>query len=172
MDKWIDPVFKTSSAFLNGQQIKAEAATVFQTQLTGAAKEQFLRGAEVFLRDGHCGTCHQKDGNGLPEAQFPPLAGSEWVQGNEERLIRLTLHGVIGPIEVKGVKYTGAVPMTPFKFLKDSEVADVLTFVRNAFGNKADPVSLQSVQKVREATKDQPSYYQASELREVGSDKQ
>ena len=118
------------------------------------------------MRDGHCTTCHQKDGNGLPAAQFPPLAGSEWVQGSEDRLIRLTLHGLIGPIEVKGVKYPGAVPMTPFKFLSDAEVADVLTFVRNSFGNKADPVSPQTVKKVREATKDQATFYQASELKE------
>ncbi len=166
MDPWIDPVFKTASAFLNGQQIKAEAPPVFQTHLTGAAKEQFLRGAEVYLRDGHCATCHQKDGKGLPEALFPPLAGSEWVQGGEDRLIRLTLHGLTGPIEVKGVKYPGAVPMTPFKFLNDSEVADVLTFARNAFGNKADPVSPEAVRKIREATKEQRSFYQASELME------
>lgn len=166
MDKWIDPVFKTASAYLNDKQIKAEAPTVYQTQLTGAAKEQFLRGAEIFLRDGHCATCHQQDGNGLPEALFPPLAGSEWVQGSEDRLIRLTLHGITGPIEVKGVKYPGAVPMTPFKFLSDAEVADVLTFVRNAFGNKANPVSPQTVQKVRASTKDQATFYQASELKE------
>jgi mono/diheme cytochrome c family protein/glucose/arabinose dehydrogenase len=164
MDKWIAPVFKTASASLNGQQIKAEPPPVFATALTGAAKEQFLRGSEVFLRDGHCATCHQKDGNGLPEAQFPPLAGSEWVQGSEDRLIRLTLHGLIGPIEVKGVKYPGAVPMTPFKFLSDAEVADVLTFVRNAFGNQAAPVTPQAVQKVRAATKEQPSFYSATEL--------
>ena len=164
MDKWISPVFDTAAAALKGQQIKAEAPPVFETHLTGADKAQFLRGSEVFLRDGHCATCHQKDGNGLPEAQFPPLAGSEWIQGDENRLIRLTLHGLVGPIEVKGVKYTGAVPMTPFKFLKDEEVADVLTFVRNAFGNKAAPVTAQSVQKVRAATKDQKGFYQAADF--------
>lgn len=165
MDKWIAPVFKTASAFLDGQQIQAEPPPVFETALTGAAKEQFLRGAELFLRDGHCATCHQKDGQGLPEAQFPPLAGSEWVQGSEDRLIRLALHGLIGPIEVKGVKYPGAVPMTPFKFLSDTELADVLTFVRNTFGNKAAPVTPQAVQKIRAATTDQPSFYPAAELR-------
>lgn len=164
MDKWIAPVFKTASAFLDGQQIKAEPPPVFATALTGADKEQFLRGAEVYLRDGHCATCHQKDGNGLPEAQFPPLAGSEWVQGSEDRLIRLALHGLIGPIEVKGVKYPGAVPMTPFKFLSDAELADVLTFVRNTFGNQAAPVSPQAVQKIRAATKDRQSFYPAAEL--------
>ena len=86
------------------------------------------------------------------------------MQGSEDRLIRLTLHGLIGPIEVKGVKYPGAVPMTPFKFLSDTELADVLTFVRNAFGNKAAPVTPQSVQKIRAATKDQQSFYPAAEL--------
>jgi mono/diheme cytochrome c family protein/glucose/arabinose dehydrogenase len=166
MDKWIAPVYKTASDFLNGQQIKAEPPPVFETHLTGVAREQFLRGSEVFLRDGHCATCHQKDGNGLPEAQFPPLAGSEWVQGSESRLIRLTLHGIIGPIEVKGVNYPGAVPMTPFKFLSDPELADVLTFVRNAFGNQAAPVTPQAVRKIREETKDQPGFYLSTELQD------
>ena len=164
MDKWISPVFDAALAVLKGQQIKAEAPLVFETQLTGVDKQQFLRGSEVYLRDGYCTTCHQKDGNGLPEAQFPPLTGSEWVQGDEDRLIRLVLHGLVGPIEVKGVKYPGAVPMTPFKFLKDEEVADVLTFVRNAFGNKAPPVTPQAVQKVRAATQDQKSFYQGADL--------
>ena len=164
MDKWISPVFDAALAVLKGQQIKAEAPLVFETQLTGVDKQQFLRGSEVYLRDGHCTMCHQKDGNGLPAAQFPPLTGSEWVQGDEDRLIRLVLHGLIGPIEVKGVKYAGAAPMTPFKFLKDEEVADVLTFVRNAFGNKAPPVTPQAVQKVRAATQDQKSFYQAADL--------
>jgi mono/diheme cytochrome c family protein len=164
MDKWMQPVFKTASDVLNGQQIEAEPPPVFETHLTGAAKEQFLRGVEVFLKDGHCGTCHQKDGNGLPAAQFPPLAGSEWVLGDEERLIKLTLHGLIGPIEVKGVKYPGVVPMTPFKMLSDDEIADVLTFVRNAFGNKAAPVTRDAVSKVRAATKGREIFYQASEL--------
>ena len=54
--------------------------------------------------------------------------------------------------------------MTPFKFLSDEELADVLTFVRNAFGNKAGPVTAQSVEKVRTATKDQLSFYPATEL--------
>ncbi len=164
MDKWITPVFDAAMAVLKGQQIKAEAPLVFETQLTGVDKAQFLRGSEIYLRDGYCATCHQKDGNGMSEAQYPPLAGSEWVQDDENRLIRLVLHGLVGPIEVKGVKYAGAVPMTPFKFLKDEEVADVLTFVRNAFGNKAPPVTPQAVQKVRAATQDQKSFYQAADL--------
>jgi mono/diheme cytochrome c family protein/glucose/arabinose dehydrogenase len=166
MDKWIDPVLKAAQSSVKGQEIKGAAPIVFETKLTGAAKEQFLRGSEIYLRDGHCGTCHQHDGKGLPAAYFPPLNGSEWVLGSEDRLIKLTLHGLVGPIEVKGVKYPGSVPMTPFKYLSNAEIADVLTFVRNSFGNNAPPVSPKSVEKVRESTKDQPSFYQASDLKE------
>ena len=73
-----------------------------------------------------CGTCHQHDGNGLTAAGFPPLAGTKWVLGDEERLIKLTLKGLMGPIEVKGKKYPGLVPMTPFEgMLKDDEIAAV-----------------------------------------------
>ncbi|MGA0901140.1 MAG: c-type cytochrome, partial [Luteolibacter sp.] len=124
----------------------------------------FLRGAEVYHKEGHCGTCHQDDGNGLPAAQFPPIAGSKWITGSEERLIKLTLHGLMGPIEVKGKVYPGAVPMPAFKMLSDQEIADVLTFVRNSFGNKAPVVKAQLVNKVREATKNRQLFYQVEDL--------
>ena len=64
--------------------------------------KQFELGADVYRREGHCITCHQEDGLGLPAAHFPPLAGTNWVNGDPTRLIKLTLHGLMGPIEVKG----------------------------------------------------------------------
>jgi mono/diheme cytochrome c family protein len=167
MDSWLAPVYKTARAYLQGQVIEADAAPVYTTHLTGKEKEIFLRGAEVFNREGHCITCHQSDGKGLPAAQFPPLAGSEWVTGPEERLIKLTLHGLYGPIEVKGEKFPGVVPMTPFKMLSDQEVAAVLSFVRNTFGNKASMVKPESVKKVRAATQAQDSFYTPAELRKA-----
>ncbi|MDB4759347.1 cytochrome c, partial [Akkermansiaceae bacterium] len=112
----------------------------------------------------HCITCHQSDGKGLPAAQFPPIAGSEWITGSEERLIKLTLHGLQGPIEVKGTHYPGVVPMTPFKMLSDEEISAVLTFVRNTFGNKASVTTPTSVKKVREETISQSSFYLAADL--------
>ena len=167
MDSWLAPVYKTALAYLQGQIIEADAAPVYTTHLTGTEKAIFLRGAEVFNREGHCITCHQSDGKGLPAAQFPPLAGSEWVTGPEERLIKLTLHGLSGPIEVKGEKFPGVVPMTPFKMLSDQEVAEVLSFVRNTFGNKAPVVTAETVKRVRTSTQSQKRFYTPAELRKA-----
>ena len=70
--------------------------------------------------------------------------------GNTDRLIKLTLKGLMGPIEVMGVQYPGQVPMTPFEhMLKDDEISAVLTYVRNSFGNKASPVTIDQVAKIR-----------------------
>ena len=164
VDSWIEPVLKTALATLSGQSVEAQAKKIYQTELTGDAKELYMKGAEVYHREGHCVTCHQEDGKGLPAAKFPPLAESEWAQGNEERLIKLTLHGLIGRIEVKDESYPGQVPMTPFKWLSDDEIAAVLTYVRNSFGNKASPVTPAKVGEVRSATEDRVYFYEASEL--------
>lgn len=164
IDEWIDPTYKTALAQLKGSEITQEPKEVITTQLKGKEKELFIKGAEIYQREGHCITCHQEDGMGLPAAQFPPIANTKWVQGNSERLIKLTLHGLMGPIDVKGKKYPGQVPMTAFKGLSDDEVAAVLTFVRNSFGNKATAIHPEEVGKVREATKDQKGFYNPSEL--------
>ena len=164
MDPWISPVFKTATAYLQGQVIEADSAPVYTTHLKGADKKIFLKGAEVYNREGHCITCHQPDGKGLPAAQFPPIAESKWITGSEERLIKLTLHGLMGPLKVKGVQYPGVVPMTPFKFLPDDEVAAVLTFVRNTFGNKASVVTPKAVRVVREKTLGRNAFYQPQQL--------
>ncbi|MGJ8655181.1 MAG: PVC-type heme-binding CxxCH protein [Akkermansiaceae bacterium] len=127
-------------------------------------RKSFISGKEIFEKEGNCATCHQENGNGLPDVGFPPLAKSEWVTGDEERLIKITLHGLIGPITVKGKKYPGQVPMTSFKQLSNQEIADVLTYVRNSFGNKAPHLNHKQVAKVRQETKDQQSFYQAEQL--------
>ena len=101
---------------------------------------------------------------GLPAAQFPPIAGTRWAQGNEERLIKLTLNGLIGPIEVKGINYPGQVPMTQFRGLSDIEIAAVLTYVRNAWGNKASVITPAKVKAVRSTIKNHTGFYEASNL--------
>jgi mono/diheme cytochrome c family protein len=125
----------------------------------------FRKGAEVFNREGHCVTCHQANGKGLPDSGFPPLAGTDWATGDPDRLIKLTLKGLMGPIEVQGKTYPGQVPMTPFEFLlKDDELAAVLTYVRNSFGNKASPIQPSHVAKVRESVKGDVGLYQPADL--------
>jgi len=125
----------------------------------------YIQGSEVYNREGHCITCHQSNGKGLPDSGFPPLAETKWVIGNSDRLIKLTLKGLMGPMEVLGKKYPGQVPMTPFEhMLKDEEIAAVLTFVRNSFGNKADPVLPEQVAKIREDKKDFYGLYSPEKL--------
>jgi len=70
----------------------------------------------------------------------------------------------MGPIEVKGVQYSGVVPMTPFKMLSDDELAAVLTFVRNTFGNKASVIKPETVKSIREKTLNQKVFYKPEQL--------
>ena len=110
-------------------------------------------------------TCHQTDGKGLDASGFPPLNGTPWVLGNEDRLIKVVLKGLLGPIEVLGKKYSGQVPMTPFeKMLTDEETASVLTYIRNSFGNEATSILPEKVKQVRAAIKDQGAFYSPDQL--------
>ncbi len=163
-DKWMEAVHKASKAFFEGQPIDSTPKVVLETKLTGDDRALFIKGAEVYGREGHCITCHQQNGDGLAAAFFPPLAGSEWVTGSPERLAKIVLHGVTGPIEVKGVKYPGNVPMISFKFLTDEEIAAVLTYIRNSFGNQASVVNEATIKAIREATKDQVQLYTPEQL--------
>jgi len=98
----------------------------------------------------YCRACHQTDGNG-DGARFPPLAGSEWVTGDKTRLINTVLNGLSGPIEVKGVPYNDMMPAHA-SFLNDKEVSEVLTYIRQDFGNKSSPITPQEVAEVRKST--------------------
>ena len=85
----------------------------------------------------NCQGCHQANGMGTA-GQFPPLAGSEWVRGNPETVAAIVLQGLSGPLKVAGKSF-GAEAMTPFgEALKDEEIAAVITFVRNEWGNTPD----------------------------------
>ena len=108
-----------------------------------------------------CLNCHQASGQGL-SGVYPPLAKSEWVAGNPEALIKLTIHGLAGPTKVLGKDY-GLVPMPPMG-LDDQQLADVLTYVRSAFGNSAPAVTPAEVKTVREATKGRAAPWTAAEL--------
>jgi mono/diheme cytochrome c family protein len=149
------------------EEAVAEVKVDVPAHLSGDDAKAYTLGANVFLRDGHCATCHQKTGAGL-DPIYPPLANSVWVTGSEERLTKLVLHGLWGPIEVNGKTYDpakGIPPMTQFAaLLKDEEIAAVLTYVRNSWGNQAAPVKAETVKKVREATKDRSIFWSPEEL--------
>lgn len=165
LDDWMIHAYATARAHLNGHEVDEMQEQEAQTKLTGEELALYNKGREIYSREGFCGTCHQPDGQGLEASGFPPLAGTEWVLGDEERLIKLTLKGLQGPIEVQGKQYPGQVPMTPFEgLLNDEEVAAVLTFVRNSFGNEAPAVSPARVKEVRNAVSGKTGFYAPEEL--------
>jgi len=112
-----------------------------------------------------CMACHQPEGKGLPGV-YPPLAGSEWVSDDPERLVKVILHGLAGPISVAGQKYgTGrAVPMPAMGGLNDQQVAAVLSYVRREFGESAPEISAEFVKKIRAKTADRVKPWTAEEL--------
>ena len=165
LDDWMMDAYETAMAHLNGHAVKEKKVDAVKTDLKGAERELFIKGKEIYVREGFCNTCHQPDGKGLATSGFPPLTGTNWVVGNDTRLIKLVLKGLHGPIEVHGKKYPGQVPMTPFGgMLKDDEVAAVLTYVRNSFGNKASAISPNKVKEVRAAIKNKTGFYSPGEL--------
>lgn len=122
---------------------------------TAEHKKQFEQGRVHYQRI--CLACHQAHGNGM-QYLAPPLVGSEWVLGSPDRLIALTMDGVAGPIEVLGKVYTAPEiqPLMPGLRLNpeldDEQLAAILTYVRNEWGNAAEPVSAEAVAKYRSET--------------------
>ncbi len=104
------------------------------------------RGKAAYL--GTCSTCHQLEGQGLASV-FPPLAGSDYLMADKPRSIRVVLEGLQGPIAVNGQPFNSVMP--PLANLTDHEIADVLTYVRNSFGNTGDAVTDADVAKERAA---------------------
>ncbi len=107
-------------------------------------------GAQIF--GAQCAACHQASGSGVPGV-FPPLAGSEWVNGKDSLAANILLHGISGKLTVKGEAYNGAMPAFGDK-LSDAQIAAVLTHVRTHFGNSAGKVDDAAVKTAREATRD------------------
>lgn len=103
--------------------------------------------AGSILYNTYCATCHQRNGRG-DNNRFPPLAGSNWVTGEETKLIGVVLNGLEGEIKVNGKAYNGLMPAN--KHLDDHAIASILTYIRGNFGNSADPIDAVEVQRVRQ----------------------
>ncbi|GAB3911154.1 GDSL-type esterase/lipase family protein [Larkinella knui] len=165
LDDWMIHAYETAVAHLNGVNLKAEKEVAVKSGLKGAELALFNKGKEIYGKEGYCTTCHQPDGKGLAASGFPPLNANKWVLGNEDRLIKLALKGLLGPIEVAGKNYPGQVPMTPFGgLLNDEEMAAVLTYVRNSFGNQAPAILPDKVKQVRAATESKKDFYSPDQL--------
>lgn len=98
-----------------------------------------------------CATCHMPTGTGVPGV-YPTLVGSDWVTGSPDRVIRIVLHGLQGPINVNGTTYNGVMPAfaagSAYNW-NDQRISDVLTYVRSEWGNAADPITPEQVTAIR-----------------------
>jgi mono/diheme cytochrome c family protein/glucose/arabinose dehydrogenase len=127
--------------------------------LTNEQQALFDSGKQTFA--GLCAACHQPTGRGL-EGLAPPLADSEWVNGDQERIIKVVMHGLRGPIKVKGLSYSYDMPAAGF--LSDEQIAGVLTYIRREWDHEASPVPLDLVQKIRAETKGRSDAWTEGEL--------
>ena len=109
----------------------------------------------------YCAACHQYDGQGAGDA--PPLDRSPWVTGPDERLIKIVLHGVRGPMQIAGIAYDREMPgFGPI--LSDADVASLLSFVRRRFGGPGEPITPEAVARVRAANRLRTDYWSVEEL--------
>jgi mono/diheme cytochrome c family protein len=114
-----------------------------------------------------CIACHQPNGQGLA-ILAPSLVKSEWALGPASRPIRIVLNGLQGPITANGVKFESPAVMPPQKdVLDDTAIAEILTYVRNEWGNSAPPVQAADVKAVREAEAKRSALWTAPELLKV-----
>ncbi|MEO5754089.1 MAG: cytochrome c [Chthoniobacterales bacterium] len=104
------------------------------------------KGKKIY--SANCATCHQANGLGVG-GQYPPLAGSEYVDGGTKRLGMILLKGLQGPLTVNGQQYGSAVMQPWEKTLNDQRIADVLTYIRQEWGNKAEPVAPEGISALR-----------------------
>lgn len=140
-------------------------------RFTGAAAppepvDPISRGKKLFT--ANCVACHQAAGTGVPN-QYPPLAGSEWVTGEPGRLKRILLGGLNGPVTVKGAVFNNQMPAFGER-LKDDQIAAVLTFIRQEWGNAAGAITPEQVAATRAAIKGCTDPWTEKELLAVTAD--
>lgn len=165
LDDWMKRAYDAAEAHMIPFDPEANPDKVAPLVENVIKREVILNGKEIFERDGFCATCHQTDGKGLESSGFPPLTKNEWVSGSPERLVKLVMKGIYGPITVSGKKYPGQVPMTPFgEMLTDDEIASVLTYVRKSFGNNAEAIYPEHVAAIRKKIASKQGFYTPEEL--------
>jgi nitrite reductase (NO-forming) len=139
---------EVDSVYLADKAVPGAGAAVAAAAGAGATKEQQIAAGKALFQ-GTCSTCHQPDGKGI-EGVFPPLAGSDFLMADKARSIGIVVNGLSGPVTVNGKDYASVMP--PMSQLNDDEVANILTFVRNSFGNEGEAVTAAEVAGVRATT--------------------
>src|SRR6185437_16553775 len=132
-----------SMAMTGRRAVPAEIMCGQAVPAQGGIQAYITRGKQAYLEQ--CLACHQADGSGVPNMN-PPLIKTKYVLGDKPALVKIVLNGMHG-VQIDGDDYTGV--MAPHPDLTDQQIADVLTFVRNSFGNKASAVTTAQVKAVR-----------------------
>jgi nitrite reductase (NO-forming) len=128
----------------------APVAAAEQASVSGTlTREQQIKAGEVLFK-GTCSACHQDKGQGIPGV-FPPLAGSDYLVADKQRAIGIVLNGLTGKVTVNGEAYDSVMP--PMSQLNDDEVANILAYTLNSWGNNAGTVTAEQVKAVRARTK-------------------
>jgi len=133
--------------------------------LTREQKQHLLAGQQFY--EMACVACHQPHGGGVPGIA-PPLADSDWVSGPPERLARILLHGLYGPIQVN--EQTWNLSMPAFESIDDEQLSSVISYIRRAWGNTAEPITPSFVATVRQENEKRTLPWRAEELMQVGQD--
>jgi len=126
-----------------------------------SASERIVRSGATYY-EKFCSGCHGSDGLAL-DGEAPPIAGSSWVSGSADRLIKIALHGLRGPIQVGDKTYDREMPGLGRR-LSDRDMAALLSFVRNRWGASNAPVTPAAVTRVRTASGNRNRYWTAEEL--------
>jgi mono/diheme cytochrome c family protein len=152
---WFDPQVYTPYA---------DAGELDAYQPKSGAAAAIAHGKQVY--EQVCGLCHGNDGLGKP-GQAPPLAGSEWVNAKSaDRLAHIPLAGLNGSVPVKGKDWNLSMPPMGAA-MSDSDLADVLSYVRSSWGNKAGVVTPNEIKKVRAALGAHPQPLSGAELQKM-----
>jgi mono/diheme cytochrome c family protein len=164
-DSWKGTYFKESMPIDNSPESLAitdqERATIRRWVSSGAARgvapppviagsrdEKIAMGRQIFTTI--CSACHQPTGRGVPNV-FPPLAGSDFLNADKNRAIKIVINGRQGEIVVNGLRFNNSMPKFP---LTDHDIANVLTFVYNSFGNSGIEVTADEVTELRKQAPD------------------
>ena len=129
----------------HASNFKKPYASGFKHRTMNLQQESSMKiGENLYVK--YCLQCHQKDGSGVPN-MFPPIMKSDWVTGDKNKLIKVLLNGLDGDIEVNGDPYSQTMPKQ--NYLTDIEIAQILTYIRQNFGNNASAIQPADVNKLR-----------------------
>jgi nitrite reductase (NO-forming) len=140
--KEVDSVYLSERAEPNLKSVSAATKAAAAGSLT--VEDQVKAGKSLFT--GTCSVCHQANGEGLPGV-FPPLAKSSVIAADPKRPVQILLHGLTGKITVNGTEYNSVMP--PMSQLNDDEMANIITYVLNSWGNPGGRVTTEEVTKAR-----------------------